>query len=382
MLRWTVHLEGGPRRVNHAAVAINEKIYSFGGYCTGEDYETRLPIDVHVLDIVSLRWKLIPQTQGYELYGDTPYQRYGHSAVAYGDSAFIWGGRNDTDGACNILYNYDTTNKKWSNVKSKGPRPGARDGHSACVINDKMYIFGGYEERIDRFSDDIYCFDFNTKSWSYVRCSGTPARWRDFHTAIGIDNIMYIFGGRSDAGGNMFTNNEMYCNKIQAFDTLSKTWFTPFTCGIPPPGRRSHSVFVKGQCMYIFGGYNGEHDIHFKDVFKYDTVTKRWSMVNVKGQGPCARRRQCCCMINDKVYLFGGTSPSSYPIIEPDGEEISLMDLCDLHVLDMQPTLKTLAKMVVLDHKLDTSFLPRDIRWELSAMTTPNVITRPMNSNG
>lgn len=50
MQRWTVHLEGGPRRVNHAAVAIGDKIYSFGGYCTGEDYETTRPMDIHVLD--------------------------------------------------------------------------------------------------------------------------------------------------------------------------------------------------------------------------------------------------------------------------------------------------------------------------------------------
>ena len=49
MQRWTVHLEGGPRRVNHAAVAIDDWIYSFGGYCTGEDYDTTRPMDVHVL---------------------------------------------------------------------------------------------------------------------------------------------------------------------------------------------------------------------------------------------------------------------------------------------------------------------------------------------
>ena len=47
-------LEGGPRRVNHAAVAIGDKIYSFGGYCTGEDYETTRPIDVHVFDTITL----------------------------------------------------------------------------------------------------------------------------------------------------------------------------------------------------------------------------------------------------------------------------------------------------------------------------------------
>ena len=49
MQRWTVHLEGGPRRVNHAAVSVEDRIYSFGGYCTGEDYDTTRPMDVHVL---------------------------------------------------------------------------------------------------------------------------------------------------------------------------------------------------------------------------------------------------------------------------------------------------------------------------------------------
>lgn len=50
MLHWSVHLEGGPRRVNHAAVAVGHKVYSFGGYCSGEDYETLRQIDVHVFN--------------------------------------------------------------------------------------------------------------------------------------------------------------------------------------------------------------------------------------------------------------------------------------------------------------------------------------------
>lgn len=47
---WTVHLYGGPRRVNHAAVAIGTTIFTFGGYCSGVDYNTFKPIDIHVLD--------------------------------------------------------------------------------------------------------------------------------------------------------------------------------------------------------------------------------------------------------------------------------------------------------------------------------------------
>jgi len=50
MQRWTVNLDGGPRRVNHAAVLIGCHIYSFGRYCTGENFEIVRPIDVHILN--------------------------------------------------------------------------------------------------------------------------------------------------------------------------------------------------------------------------------------------------------------------------------------------------------------------------------------------
>lgn len=51
MATWTLHLEGGPKRVNHAAVCIDGFIYSFGGFCTGDDFSIRQDIDVHQFDM-------------------------------------------------------------------------------------------------------------------------------------------------------------------------------------------------------------------------------------------------------------------------------------------------------------------------------------------
>lgn len=36
--------------MNHAAVAVGHRVYSFGGYCSGEDYETLRQIDVHIFN--------------------------------------------------------------------------------------------------------------------------------------------------------------------------------------------------------------------------------------------------------------------------------------------------------------------------------------------
>lgn len=49
--------------------------------------------------------KLPPvRTGGREHARDVPYMRYGHTAVLLEDTIYIWGGRNDTEGACNVLY--------------------------------------------------------------------------------------------------------------------------------------------------------------------------------------------------------------------------------------------------------------------------------------
>ncbi|TKC52526.1 hypothetical protein EI555_018226, partial [Monodon monoceros] len=380
MLRWTVHLEGGPRRVNHAAVAVGHRVYSFGGYCSGEDYETLRQIDVHIFNAVSLRWTKLPPvrpaTRGQAPV--VPYMRYGHSTVLIDDTVFLWGGRNDTEGACNVLYAFDVNTHKWSTPRVAGTVPGARDGHSACVLGKTMYIFGGYEQLADCFSNDIHKLDTSTMTWTLICTKGNPARWRDFHSATMLGSHMYVFGGRADRFGPFHSNNEIYCNRIRVFDTRTEAWLDCPPTPVLPEGRRSHSAFGYNGELYIFGGYNARLNRHFHDLWKFNPVSFTWKKIEPKGKGPCPRRRQCCCIVGDKIVLFGGTSPSPE---EGLGDEFDLIDHSDLHILDFRldpflgfdhlplphssfkgPSLKTLCKLAVIQYNLDQSCLPHDIR--------------------
>ncbi|KAI3363048.1 hypothetical protein L3Q82_011708 [Scortum barcoo] len=361
MLRWSVHLEGGPRRVNHAAVAVGHKVYSFGGYCSGEDYETLRQIDVHVFNTVSLRWMKLPpvRTGGHERAREVPYMRYGHTAVLLDDIIYLWGGRNDTEGACNVLYAFDINTHRWFTPKISGTVPGARDGHSACVLGKAMYIFGGYEQLADCFSNDIHKLDTTTMVWSLINARGTPARWRDFHSATIIGTKMFVFGGRADRFGPFHSNNEIYCNKIKVFDTETNCWLSTPSAQPLPEGRRSHSAFSYNGELYIFGGYNARLDRHFNDLWKFNPEAFSWKKVEPKGKGPCPRRRQCCCMVGDRIILFGGTSPCPE---QGMGDEFNLMDHSDLYLLDFSPNLKTLCKIAVIQYSLEQSGLPHDIR--------------------
>lgn len=46
---------------------------------------------------------------GLERPREVPYMRYGHTAVLLDDTIYLWGGRNDTEGACNVLYAFDVS---------------------------------------------------------------------------------------------------------------------------------------------------------------------------------------------------------------------------------------------------------------------------------
>ncbi|XP_032195901.1 kelch domain-containing protein 3 isoform X3 [Mustela erminea] len=353
MLRWTVHLEGGPRRVNHAAVAVGHRVYSFGGYCSGEDYETLRQIDVHIFNAVSLRWTKLPPVRP-AIRGQAPvvpYMRYGHSTVLIDDMVFLWGGRNDTEGACNVLYAFDVNTHKWSTPRVSGTVPGARDGHSACVLGKTMYIFGGYEQLADCFSNDIHKLDTSTMTWTLICTKGNPARWRDFHSATMLGSHMYVFGGRADRFGPFHSNNEIYCNRIRVFDTRTEAWLDCPPTPVLPEGRRSHSAFGYNGELYIFGGYNARLNRHFHDLWKFNPVSFTWKKIEPKGKGPCPRRRQCCCIVGDKIVLFGGTSPSPE---EGLGDEFDLIDHSDLHILDFNTSNMSFEELLELQSQVGT----------------------------
>ncbi|XP_050549045.1 kelch domain-containing protein 3-like [Daktulosphaira vitifoliae] len=381
---WTFHMHGGPRRVNHAAVAIDSSIFTFGGYCSGADYKNFKPIDIHVLDTIKLKWWKL-ELQDHECE-NTPFQRYGHTAVAYNNNVFLWGGRNDKE-TCNTLYCFDTHVLKWSIPVTFGNKPVPRDGHSACIINYCMYIYGGFQE--SQFSQDLCMFDFRSMTWHKIRTEGTPPSLRDFHTATAIDNKMYVFGGRGDVHAPRITDREVYCSEIYYFDTTTHTWIRPNVYSNKPPGRRSHSAFYHNGFLYIFGGFNRNMNLHFQDINRYDPTSSTWMTITPKGVSPCARRRQICLVIENRVFISGGTSPippkPPIPLRQMDydlTEQLfnQLKDHDDLHILDLNPSLKDMCLVKVWEKleeeeiNFDDLDIPKTLKNDLAAVDPFEVI--------
>lgn len=91
-------------------------------------------------------------------------------------------------------------------------------------------------------------------------------------------------------------------------------------------------------------------DLHFQDINRYNPETSSWLTISPKGISPCARRRQICLVVKDRVFISGGTSPIprpsvSFRLLDYDltTEEINhLKDHDDLHVLNMSKKFVTI----------------------------------------
>ena len=49
----------------------------------------------------------------------------------------------DDNGKMNDLRKLNLTTFEWKNIEKKGNPPSKRSGHSACIVNNNMIIFGG-----------------------------------------------------------------------------------------------------------------------------------------------------------------------------------------------------------------------------------------------
>lgn len=94
---------------------------------------------------------------------EAPPKRAGHSAVMYGDSMVVFGGKDEENNKLNDLWEFNMSSYQWTHLSYDEP-PLSRSGHSACLYKDYMMIFGGIHE-VTKELDDMHIFDFKNKRW-------------------------------------------------------------------------------------------------------------------------------------------------------------------------------------------------------------------------
>jgi N-acetylneuraminic acid mutarotase len=134
---------------------------------------------------------------------------------------------------------YDPSIDQWT---TKTDMPIARLGHSAELVDGKIYVFGGTEDINFVSLNSVNVYDPFTDIWS-TRTSIPTARFV-FSTSV-VEGNVYLFGGRD--GQNCFSTVEEYITSIDSW--ITKTSIPTVTWG-------ASASLVDGK-IYVVGGCNG-----------------------------------------------------------------------------------------------------------------------------
>jgi dynein heavy chain len=198
--------------------------------------------------------------------------------------------------------------------------PTPRGAHSAAIIGDYVYVFGGYGgvgyQRRDL--NDVRRFHLPTMAWvrtdqhSFV---GTPPEPRSGHTGVASGSLLMVFGG---------WNGNAQFNDLFLLDTERSLWstFRWNMAGLSVAAVPHWQVFVFGGSGAVSpeseetgkGGANKDKGAFLGDVMVLDAGDMRWSDISavatakgtVTGPKPRADASIVYDTFNKRLLVFGG----------------------------------------------------------------------------
>ena len=162
-------------RSNHGILFHDNKLHVFGGENTFGDLN-----DYYILDLT--KFELI--WDNVSIQNMKSMKRFSYNL--YGNSIFIFGGYID-ELISNKLYSINIDNKSMNEIEiidnNINITP-SRD-HSSCILNDKLFIFGGYDDKnYNSISSGNILYYINLKNYSLYKIElSIQWRWNFIMTA-------------------------------------------------------------------------------------------------------------------------------------------------------------------------------------------------------
>ena len=187
--------------------------------------------------------------------------------------------------ASSVLPNTMTAAIPHSSLTKIEPSTGVaptRNFHSSVVYNDCLYVFGG---KSNGYFSDVHMYDPVANSWTRLNTtnengtdSNAPSN-RYAQTAAMINNEMFVFGG--------YDHNGYCCNDLFALNLDTLQWRS---IALQVNGRHSahlegrfhHTMLaLDNRFLLIHGGTNGKRDI-LDDLTVIDVENQQWHQVNIQ----------------------------------------------------------------------------------------------------
>ncbi|XP_075045464.1 kelch-like protein 36 [Mixophyes fleayi] len=157
-----------------------------------------------------------PQLDTWTYVSELPRFTYGHAGTVLKDSVYISGGHDYQIGPYrkNLLC-YDPGADVW---EERRPMITARGWHSMCTLDDSIYSIGGSDdnlESMERFDIlSVECYSPQCDQWTRI----APLIQPNSESGVAVlDNKIYILGGYS-------WENTLFSRTVQIYDKEKKKW--------------------------------------------------------------------------------------------------------------------------------------------------------------
>lgn len=177
-----------PRQHISCAV-VDGKIYVAGGLMNAPGSST--PAKWSFDNITDKNEMYDPLTDRWEEKAPMPTKRHGAFMAAVNGKIYVIGGMGNEKDIWRTLSTvemYDPKTNKWETRKSL---PAPRDGFSLSVINDKIYVIGGFS--VSETVSSVYVYDTKKDVWD--TSSDFPNVENGSAACATLGNIIYVMGG-------------------------------------------------------------------------------------------------------------------------------------------------------------------------------------------
>ncbi len=242
-------------------------------------------------------------------------ERFAHSAFydAPRQRMIVFGG--DDNDSWNSVYALSLAGTPaWTQITPAGDAPHVRAEQTAIYdsLNDRMVMFGGFDDTTTYYNDVWALSLAGTPTWTNLTPAGAGPSPRFRGTAVydAVSQRMIVFGGqRADS---------IFGDTWALSLTGPPTWSQVVTPGVAPAPRYRHTAIVdpiRNQ-MVVFGGSNdpvdGDNSI-FDDAWTLSLGnTPAWSQLTPTGSAITARYRHAALYdpFGDRMLVFAGSDPN------------------------------------------------------------------------
>ena len=183
--------------------------------------------------------------------------------------------------------------------------PEGREQFSICRQDNDIIITGGISTKMKTLA--IWRLNLTTLEWKKVK-TDNPIENRYGHTALSMNNKLYIFGGKTKY------LNTSYMNNLDIFSFTERKIINCQINGEKPENRKSHIAIFVGTQMLIHGGINADGKI-LNDSYLFNMHTLTWNkcIINKICEHPKLWGHACCLVIPGQILYNPKFSIYSFP---------------------------------------------------------------------